>query len=105
MAQEIFLGTKFKLNIEITPIDGVTLDDYDFEIDVWASSKKVAHYTKMDTIKVDSNNRMIRVDTEELGAGDLKYKIRAIIPDGDFPDGVRPEVYMQDTGLKIVKTI
>lgn len=105
MATEIFIGTKFKLNIEVTPIDGVTMDDYDFEIDVWASSKRVVHYTKEDTIRVDANNRMVRVDTEELGAGDLKYKIRAIVPDGDFQDGLRPEVHMADTGLKIIKTI
>ena len=105
MATEIFLGTRLKLNIYVAPIDGLTLDDYDFEIDVWTTGKKVLHYTKADTIKVDSNNRKIRVDTEELGAGDLKYKIRAIVPDSDFIDGVRPEVYMEDTGLKIVKTI
>lgn len=105
MEREIFIGTKFKLNVFIEPIDGVTMEDYDFEIDVWTSSKKVVHYTKEDTIKVDDNNRIILVDTEELGAGDLKYKVRALIPDGHFPERVRPEVYMKEIGIKVVKAI
>jgi hypothetical protein len=56
-------------------------------------------------IRVDSNNYIVLVDTNEVGAGDLKCKVTAYIPDGDFPDELRTEVVNIDTGINIIKSL
>lgn len=101
----VFLGTEIKLNIEIEPIGHTTMDDYDFVVEVYCSTKKVQSFTKQDTIRINAWNYMVLVDTEVLGAGDMKCKITAYIPDSDFPDLVRTEVACVDTNITINKNL
>ena len=98
-----FIGTELKLNINIEPIGDITMDDYDFEVQVYCSIKRVITIQKKDAIRVDQNNYMVLVDTSETGAGDLKCKVTAHIPDGDFNDGLRTEVVAVSTGITIIK--
>lgn len=101
----IFIGTELKLNINIEPMGEFTMEDYDFEVEVYCSAKRVVVIPKSEAIKVDSNNYIVLVDTNVIGAGELKCKITAHIPDFDFPDTLRTDVSIMDTGLNIVKTI
>lgn len=103
--ESLFVGTELKLNINIEPIGEVTMEDYDFEVEVYCSSKRPVMATKKDMIRVDSNNYVVLVDTNEVGAGDLKCKVTAQVPDGDFPDLLRTEVVCIDTGINIIKAI
>lgn len=98
------LGTKFKLNINIEPIGDITMDDFDFEVDVYCSQKRVTTITKEAAIRLDESNYVIRVDSEPLGHGDVKAKVTAYIPDDDFEDGTRKEVAFLATDITIVKT-
>lgn len=100
-----FIGTELKLNIHIEPIGDTTMDDYDFEVEVYCSIKRVLTIKKKDAIRIDKNNYIIIVDTNKTGAGDLKCKLTAHMPDGDFIDGLRTEVVGINTGIKIVKQI
>lgn len=81
------------------------MDDYDFEVEVYCSVKKAIIIKKKEAIRVDGNNYIICFNTDDIGAGDLKLKITAHIPDSDFNDGLRTEVLGLDTGINIVKTI
>lgn len=105
MDTEVFLGTELKLNVNIEPIGDVTMDNYEFEIEVYCSPKKSIIIPKENTIRVDSDNYVVLVDTNIVGAGDLKCKVTAQVPDGDFPDQLRTEVVCIDTGINIVKAI
>lgn len=105
MATTIFLGTELKLNINIEPAGEFTMDSYDFEVEVFCSTKKTIVISKEDAIRIDENNYVVLIDTEELGAGDVKCKVIAHIPDFDFPDTLRTEVVGIDTGIRVVKTI
>ena len=107
MAQKIFLGTELKLNINIEPIGGMTMDDYDFEVEVICGSFKKSSIVikKEEAKKVDSNNYLICFDTAGLGAGKVMCRVTAHIPDGDFADGKRTEITEIDTGIEIVKSI
>jgi hypothetical protein len=105
MDTEVFLGTELKLNVNIEPIGDVTMDNYEFEIEVYCSPKKSIVIKKSDAIRIDESNYVILIDSEVVGAGDLKCKITAHIPDGDFEDNIRTEVIGIDTGINIVKTI
>ena len=102
---EVFLGTEIKLSIEIEPLGHITLDDYDFTVDVYCSTKKVQTFEKEDAIRVNTWNYIVLVDTAILGAGDVKCKVTAHIPDSDFPDQLRTEVACVDTGITVVKNI
>ncbi len=101
----IFLGTELKLSIEIEPISGLTMDDYDFNVEVFCSTKKVITFLKSEAVRVDSWNYIVLADTSVLGAGDVKCKVTAYIPDGDFKDHLRTEVACIDTGITIIKNI
>lgn len=102
---EIFIGTELKLNINIEPMGEVTMDDYDWYVEVYCSAKRVVALPKKTAIRIDSDNYVVLVDSEELGVGDVKCKVVALIPDFDFPDTIRKEVALVDTGINIVKTI
>lgn len=107
MAQKIFLGTELKLNINIEPIDGMTMDDYDFEVEVICGSfKKSSIVIKKERAKkIDSNNYVICFDTTDAGSGRLKCRVKAYLPDGDFTDGKRTEITEIDTGIEIIKSL
>ena len=105
MATNVFLGTELKLNISITRMGDTTMDDYDFSIEAYCSQKRVVTKKKNELIRVDSDNYVALVDSADLGAGELKCKIYAHIPDSDFEDGTRTEVSMIDTGINIIKTL
>ena len=105
MATEVFLGTELKLNINIEPIGTVTMDTYNFEVEVYCSPKKTIIVKKNDAIRIDESNYVILIDTNVVGAGDLKCKVTAQVPDADFSDMIRTEVMAMDTGIKIIKAI
>lgn len=98
----VFIGTELKLGLHIEPIGNITMDDYDFEVEVFTSTKKVATITKADCIK-DANSYIMLIDTSELGVGEIKCKVTAHIPDAQFDDGFRDEVLGINTGIFVTK--
>lgn len=102
-SQMPFEGTEIKINVNIAPIGEVTMDDYDFIVEVYAVPGKVVRVEKKDARKIDSNNYLIKVDTAQTGAGRLRCKITAYIPDVDFEDSLRTEILCMDTGITVMK--
>ena len=76
------------------------MDDYEFEAEFFCGPTRLKAL-KNEMIKVDSNNYIVLLDTSKLGAGKLKCKVTARIPDSDFSDGLRTEVVVLDTGINI----
>lgn len=102
----VFLGTELKLNLSIDPIGDLTMDDYDFKVEAYCSSRNVIRVYKANATKVDEKNYIIPVDTGAIGTGALKCKVTAYIEDPDFKDdGIRTEVVVVNTGINIVKGI
>lgn len=98
----LFQGTEAKININIEPIDGVTMDDYSFSVDIYCNPNgNILSFKKNDLIRVDENNYIARVDTTKLDTGVIKVKIMADIPDNDFSDGYRTEVTYINTGINL----
>lgn len=100
-----FLGTELKINISILPLGSLTMDDYDFSVEMYCSKKRPIIIPKDSAIRVDESNYIVRVDSNVVGAGDLKCKITAKIPDEDFADGLRTEVACFETGITITKSL
>ena len=104
-SNNIFLGSELKLNVSISPIGDITMDDYDFTVETYCSIQKVVSIPKAETIRVDEENYVVLVDTNEIGVGRIKLKVTALIPDADFPDSLRTEVVIIDTGLDVLKNL
>lgn len=102
---QIILGTEIKLNIHIEPIDGLTMDDYDFQCDVFTSPSRRTTISKQDAKRVDENNYIIMINTRSIGVGNLKCEVSAQIPDGDFDDALRTEIALFNTGIVIAKSM
>lgn len=100
---ETFLGSELKLNVSISPVGTVTMDDYDFVAEFYCTSKKKLIIKKQDAIRIDEENFVFLIDTNEIGYGMLKCAITAYIPDADFPDSIRTETKLIETGIIITK--
>ena len=81
------------------------MDDYDFEVHIFCSPKRVLVIQKNDAIRIDENDYVVIVDSEAIGTGEVKCVIVAQIPDEDFDDGLRKEVVSVNTDMTIVKVI
>lgn len=97
------LGTEVKINIHAEPIDGLHMEDYDFEAEFYVYTNKSIIINKEDLIKIDADNYVALVDSTLLGAGTIYAKIVAEIPDDDFDDAHRTEVFRGSTGITITK--
>lgn len=102
---KVFIPTELKLNVHIEPMGNLTMDDYNFEVEVYCSPVRPIKVNKSDALRIDSDNYVVLVDTKVVGAGDLKCKVIAYIPDGDFPDSLRTEVVCIDTEIDVEKGI
>lgn len=100
---KVYQGTEIKLNVNIEPMLDVSMESYDFKVEIYTFPSKVLTFNKSDAIRVDSNNYIVLVDTSLLGEGDVKCKVTAHIPDDDFKDGFRTEIAVTNVGINIVK--
>lgn len=95
------LGTDFKINVHVEPIDGLHMDDYDFTCRFSVYTNRVVQVEKKDMIRVDQDNYVACIDSRKIGSGGVKMRFTAFIPDVDFPDGLRTEVETIYTGITI----
>lgn len=104
--QIVILGTELKLNVNINSMGDVHASGYNFTVDFFCSTKKVKSYAKEDLLPIDDDNFIALLDTTDVGAGELKCRITAYIPDEDFADdGTRTEVLDIITDYNIVKSL
>lgn len=105
----ISFGSEYKYSVSIPPIGGTPLSALDFEVTTYVYTNKAVTYKKSDTEhvkKLNNDTYIIVIDTEnalKVGRGNVLAKLTIHIPDGDFKDGYRTEIYDGlDTGWKIV---
>lgn len=98
------LGTELKINVHVEPMDGLTMDGYDFYCEFYVYSNKVVKIEKSRMKRVDESNYLALITSamgKSIGRGDIKLRFTAHIPDGDFDDGFRTEVSEVCTGVTI----
>lgn len=95
------LGTEFKINVHVEPIDGLHMSDYDFTCRFHIYTNRNVEISKSEMIRVDDDNYIACIDSSKLGVGTIMMRIIAQIPDADFPDGLRTEIETISTGLVI----
>ena len=97
----VVMGGDFKLNVSFLPIGGFTMDDVDFAITLWNCNRRLK-IGKEEMVRVDSQNYVACVHSEQLGKGVLNLRMEADFPDSDFQEGVRKEV---DVVMSVIKII
>mgnify|MGYP006967262175 CR=1 FL=1 len=97
------LGTEFKINVHVEPIDGMHMSGYDFECEFYCYRNKTIKVSKRDMVMVDEDNYVALVDSAKIGAGKVNLLFTAYIPDDDFSDMLRTEVAYVETGITIQK--
>ena len=99
------LGTEFKMNIHLEPIDGLHMSDYDFTCAFYVYTNRQVVIPKKNMKKVDDDNYIAvinSVDALKIGRGRINVEITAYIPDTDFEDGVRTEKLVLCTDVTAV---
>lgn len=91
------LGTEYKINVHVEPVDGSTMDKFDFECMLYIHTNKGVTFKKGDEAvkREDENNYIICVNSQDamkIGRGSVKMKFVAHISDPDFPDRFRTEI-------------
>lgn len=90
--QGTFVGTLLKYKIEIA-VEGFDQDEDDFEVEVRRGGQSVT-IRKADMAHTQEGWFLL-IDTAALGPGKYEVITRALVSDGDAPDGLRPEVDKQ----------
>lgn len=99
------LGTEFKLNIHLEPVDGYHMSDYDFECAFYVFTNRKVVIPKSKMRKVDDDNYLAIIETEDalkIGRGKINAEITAYIPDNDFSDGLRTEKLLLCTNIIVI---
>lgn len=91
---KIFVGTELKFKIDIEA-EGFSMVDDDFNIVVQKRNVKKV-FNKADLRKDGEGNYYVCFDTAEFGPGTVSAVATAYVPDSDFEDGFRTEVYAMD---------
>ena len=95
----VALGTEIKFGIRFPQIDGVHFEDCDFEVSVYVYTNKSVTYKKGDEKhikKMDEDSYKVVMTSDDalkIGRGHILATLTIHIPDGDFEDGYRTEVY------------
>lgn len=103
----IFYPSDFKLNVAMDEIDGYHMEDVDFTCSFYVSSTSMANgkvitLEKNQMIRVDADNYVAPLRSENIGRGKLIVKYVAEIPDADFESGYRKDIDVEYTEFKIV---
>ena len=96
------LGVELKINVHVEPIEGVSMSEYDFTCTFFTYKNKAVVIPKNKMSKIDNDNYIAVVDTSKTGAGCLKMKFEADIPDDEVEDGFRKEVELVDLNIPIL---
>lgn len=99
------LGTEFKFNVHIEPIDGMHMSEYDFECAFYVYTNRKVVLTKADMRKVDDDNYIAIInnaDAIRIGRGSVNLEVTAHIPDSDFTDELRTEKAVVCTGVTVL---
>lgn len=89
-----FVGTELKFIVDITAV-GFSMVDDDFTVTIRRGSKQKV-FEKADLARDGEDNFYVCFDSAEFGNGMIQAVVTAYVPDTDFPDGLRTEVYLMD---------
>lgn len=102
----VFLGADFSVAVKAEPLAGLTMAEYDFEVEVWSSIRARSVKFKKSQLTRDSEYIYIAsLNSADIGLGPVKVRMIAQIPDGMFKDGLRTDIDEVVTNIVIVNKL
>ena len=98
---KIYTPSDEEINIHLYPIDGYTMDEYDFTCEIFCTSLRKKTLRKRDMRRVDESNYVAKLNTAEIGVGAVKIRVLARIPNVNYDDGYRDVVTYLDPKIVI----
>lgn len=92
--ERAFVGTELKFLIDIEA-GGFSMVDDDFTVTIKRGSKQKV-FAKADLARDAEDKFYVCFDSAEFGSGMIQAVVTAYVPDSDFPDGLRTEVFLMD---------
>lgn len=92
-------GSEYKYAVNVVLPSGDELEHCDFEITTYTNASKGVTFKKTDSVhikNVDANTYKVIIDKDsalKIGRGKVMARIVIHIPDDDYPDLCRTEVY------------
>lgn len=86
-----YKGGDYKFSIDIK-VSGFSMERDDFTI-VLINGKKKLTLHKRDLVRSESGVWYICFSSDDIGAGDVTIVVYAHVPDDDFKDGIRTEIF------------
>lgn len=91
MEGQAYIGTELKFILDINA-SGFSMVDDDFTVTLKRSSTQRT-FSKNDLVRDGEDNFYVCFDSSEFGKGIIDAIVTAYVPDSDFDDGLRTEVY------------
>lgn len=102
----VFLGADFSVAVNAEPLSGMMMDEYDFEVEIWSSTRMRSVKFKKSQLTRDSENSYIAsLNSADIGLGPVRVRMIAQIPDGNFGDGLRTDIDEVMTNIGIVNKL
>lgn len=89
--EQAFVGTELKFIVDIAA-SGFSMVDDDFTVTLRRGSTQHI-FEKNELVRDEDDNFYVCFDSAEFGKGVIDAIITAYVPDTDFDDGFRTEVY------------
>lgn len=93
---QLVKGSERKFILRMEPVDGVHLADCRLRVEAFVYANKVVELDSSCLKKVDEDTYKIIIRSEDakaLGQVDFKFRVHIGIPDADFPDNYRDQIY------------
>lgn len=97
----VYIPSEEELNISLYPIDGYSMDEYDFTCEIFCSTFRKQVIEKNDMERIDANNYRVWMKTSMIGIGKVKVRVVARIPNDKCDDGFRDVVTYLDPRVEI----
>ena len=103
MRDVCFIGEDVLLSVGLSPMDGVSMSEMDFDITVFTRAKKESvEYKKSECHRIDNNTYSLILPTAKVGVGTIVCVVTAKIPDSRAEDGYRAAICRIDSGIMVV---
>lgn len=96
------IGTELKFNCSLSLPSDLTMDGVDFSATFTGENGKSLEIKKADMKRVDEKNYLALVDTSLVGKGRYICTFTVYIPDEDFADSLRTEIFDVLTNVVVV---
>ena len=89
-------GSERKFTLKMEPVDGVKLKDCTLRVEAYAYANRSVVLDEKHIIRKDDDSVKVLITSDvarQIGGGSIKLKVYLGIPDEDFHDGYRNQVY------------